>query len=211
MWPRTRLCTVPPGSYAVLVLPKFEGRDYTCRTAQHGCQPLSHTSPSKNNVAARVVCGCLSPAPGQGQGQACRPGLSTRNFGFVLGCCLETTHINFTYVSSGMMKSLYRYLISPYRLTAPRYGDGMGLDLACGTNYSGFRSRQPLPPPGQANVQTRRFVPIPTRAGNASSQQPQAGCAPVCAPDHQSVGTVGQRVRAPRTLRLLECRGSRAN
>ena len=36
---------------------------------------------------------CLSPA--LRQGQACRPGLSTRNFGFVLGCCLETTHINF--------------------------------------------------------------------------------------------------------------------
>lgn len=100
------------------------------------------------------------------------------------------------YVSSGMMESLYRYLISPYELTAPRYGDRMGLDLTCGTNYSGFRSRQPLPPPGQTNVQTRRFVPIPTRAGNASSNQAQAGNAPVRAPDHQSVGTVGQRVRA---------------
>lgn len=95
VWPRTRLCTVPPGSYAVLVLPKFEGRDYLCRTAQHGCQPLSHASSSKNNVAARVVCGCLSPAPRQGQ--ACRPGLSTRNSGFVLGCCVEITHINFMY------------------------------------------------------------------------------------------------------------------
>lgn len=44
-------------------------------------------------VAARVDCGCLSPAPRQGQ--ACRLGLSTRNFGFVLGCCLETTHISY--------------------------------------------------------------------------------------------------------------------
>lgn len=112
------------------------------------------------------------------------------------------------YVSSGIMESLYRYLISPYELTAPRYGDRMGLDLACGTNYSGFRSRQPLPPPGQTNVQTRRFVPMPTRAENASSNQAQAGSAPVRAPDHQSVGTVGQRVRAPRTLTPLECRAN---
>lgn len=117
---------------------------YICRTTQHGCPPLSHASSSKNNVAARVVCGCLSPAA-PWQGQACRPGLSTRNSGFVLGSFHETGHIRF--MLSGMMESVYRHLILPYRLTAPGYGDGMGLDLACGTNCSGFRSRQPLCPP----------------------------------------------------------------
>lgn len=39
-------------------------------------------------------------------------------------------------------------------------------------------------------------------------KQPQAGSAPVRAPDHQSVGSVGQRVRAPRTLRPLEGRAN---
>lgn len=75
--------------------PKLEGSDYVCRTTQYGCQPLSHASSSKNNVAARVLCGCLVPAPWQGQ--ACRLGLSTRNFGVVPGCCPGTAHMNFMY------------------------------------------------------------------------------------------------------------------
>lgn len=84
--------------------PKLEGRDYVRRTTQYGCQPLSHASSSKNNVAARVLCGCLVPAPWQGQ--ACRLGLSTRNFGVVPGCCPGTNYMNSMY----LLESWNRYI-----------------------------------------------------------------------------------------------------